>query len=529
MKDSQDIETATTAFQTPSMSAQPDSKTRRYDRQLRLWAASGQSALESARVLVVSASATSTSILKNLVLPGIGHFTILDPDVVSQEDAGNNFFFEGPDSVGKSRAQEAVRLLRELNESVEGAPDAGYLAERLADASYLSSFSLIIVHNLSATLLDALSKLLWSDPSLPPLIVVRSAGFLAEFFIQIHEHTVVDSHPEVAPSLRIDRSFPTLNEYARSLDFDGMDATDHGHIPYVVILVRALDEWKVSHDGQPPKTFSERTEFKKTITKMKKKSDEENFDEAVAQAYRAWTKTGVPPEIEALFSDPALDTLSPASPPFFQLLAALKTFTARPPYTLPLTPTLPDMKADTGSYVHLQKLYKAQAEEEKAQFTAILRQSGVEVDPAVVDEFVRNAHGLKVIRGHRWGALDEDPLATANLMLSEGARKVTAIHLALSSLSHLLVENPNSQDVTEERLIAYIQNALPGYSELPAEINVAVGEVARTPTADLPNTAAFLGGLVAQEAIKVITRQYVPVKGICVVDLIGSWTGILDV
>ena len=103
----------------------------------RLWAASGQSALESARVLVVSASATSTSILKNLVLPGVGHFTILDPDLVSQEDAGNNFFFEGLDSVDKSRAREAVRLLLELNDSVEGNPDANVrLVKPMSDLSH---------------------------------------------------------------------------------------------------------------------------------------------------------------------------------------------------------------------------------------------------------------------------------------------------------------------------------------------------------------------------------------------------------
>ena len=90
-----------------------------------LWAASGQSALESSRILVVSASATSTSILKNLVLPGIGHFTILDPELVTPEDAGNNFFLEGMDSVGKSRAEEAVRLLREMNDSVSGEANTG--------------------------------------------------------------------------------------------------------------------------------------------------------------------------------------------------------------------------------------------------------------------------------------------------------------------------------------------------------------------------------------------------------------------
>lgn len=49
----------------------------------------------------------------------------------------------------------------------------------------------------------------------------------------------------------------------------------------------------------------------------------------------------------------------------------------------------------------------------------------------------------------------------------------------------------------------------------------------RSPTADLPNTAAFLGGLVAQEVIKMITKQYVPICGYCVVDLVETWTGIL--
>jgi NEDD8-activating enzyme E1 regulatory subunit len=52
---------------------------------------------------------------------------------------------------------------------------------------------------------------------------------------------------------------------------------------------------------------------------------------------------------------------------------------------------------------------------------------------------------------------------------------------------------------------------------------------ARSPTADLPNTAAFLGGLVAQEIIKMVTRQYVPVKGYCLIDLVGAWTGVMAV
>lgn len=51
----------------------------------------------------------------------------------------------------------------------------------------------------------------------------------------------------------------------------------------------------------------------------------------------------------------------------------------------------------------------------------------------------------------------------------------------------------------------------------------------RTPTADLPTTAALLGGFIAQEAIKLVTRQYVPIDGVCVIDLIASTTGTIKV
>lgn len=57
--------------------------------------------------------------LKNLVLPGIGGFTVVDPAVVTETDLGVNFFVS-EESLGKSRAEETCRYLRELNSDVEG-------------------------------------------------------------------------------------------------------------------------------------------------------------------------------------------------------------------------------------------------------------------------------------------------------------------------------------------------------------------------------------------------------------------------
>ncbi|KAI2579019.1 NEDD8 activating enzyme E1 subunit 1, partial [Homo sapiens] len=84
-----------------------------------LWGDHGQEALESAHVCLINATATGTEILKNLVLPGIGSFTIIDGNQVSGEDAGNNFFLQRS-SIGKNRAEAAMEFLQELNSDVSG-------------------------------------------------------------------------------------------------------------------------------------------------------------------------------------------------------------------------------------------------------------------------------------------------------------------------------------------------------------------------------------------------------------------------
>jgi NEDD8-activating enzyme E1 regulatory subunit len=110
---------AATSLPTPLQG--PTAKERRYDRQLRLWGATGQAALEDSHVLLINSGpgVVGVEALKNLVLPGVGQYTILDDAIVKEEDLGVNFFLE-EESLGKSRAEETVRLLCELNPDVKG-------------------------------------------------------------------------------------------------------------------------------------------------------------------------------------------------------------------------------------------------------------------------------------------------------------------------------------------------------------------------------------------------------------------------
>lgn len=55
---------------------------------------------------------------------------------------------------------------------------------------------------------------------------------------------VIDTHSETAPSLRLDKPFDSLLMHARALDLESLDAMDHSHIPFVIILIKALEDWK---------------------------------------------------------------------------------------------------------------------------------------------------------------------------------------------------------------------------------------------------------------------------------------------
>ena len=75
----------------------------KYDRQLRLWGGHGQRLLGNSAVLLLNATGAGTETLKNLILPAVGRFTIVDHVNVTERDCGNNFFVT-KDSIGKPRA-----------------------------------------------------------------------------------------------------------------------------------------------------------------------------------------------------------------------------------------------------------------------------------------------------------------------------------------------------------------------------------------------------------------------------------------
>ncbi|OJJ68729.1 hypothetical protein ASPBRDRAFT_132944 [Aspergillus brasiliensis CBS 101740] len=89
-----------------------------YDRQIRLWGVKAQEKLRSANILLITFKALANEVAKNLVLAGIGSLTIVDHEVVTEEDLGAQFFIN-EEHLGQNRAQAAAPSVRAMNPRVQ--------------------------------------------------------------------------------------------------------------------------------------------------------------------------------------------------------------------------------------------------------------------------------------------------------------------------------------------------------------------------------------------------------------------------
>jgi molybdopterin/thiamine biosynthesis adenylyltransferase len=266
-----------------SSSVFPSAHDSKYDRQLRLWGSHGQAALESAHIAVLGSSGTAAEALKNLVLPNIGKFTIIDNAIVTEADLGQNFFVTS-DWLGKSRSEAVKVLLSELNAEVQG--------------HHIHHNPLDIIHNRLESFAQYDLVLATQGPChayLPladylyqrniPFIYLRSYGLLGHVRLQIREHFIVESHPSndrydlyIHPQQLV--NWPELKAYCDQFPLDkpirmqnnnqtdnamnsaaapdgnanapndqtasssssllvsplGMDSEEHSHVPYIAIL-----------------------------------------------------------------------------------------------------------------------------------------------------------------------------------------------------------------------------------------------------------------------------------------------------
>lgn len=88
------------------------------------------------------------------------------------------------------------------------------------------------------------------------------------------------------------------------------------------------------------------------------------------------------------------------------------------------------------------------------------------------------------------------------------------IYLALTSTSH-------ADTATAQDIMTLITKRVPLAVDKDRIVKAAE-EVARSGGSELHNISAVIGGMVAQEMIKIITKQYIPIDNTCIFDGIDS-------
>ncbi|CAK7264236.1 hypothetical protein SEPCBS57363_000978 [Sporothrix epigloea] len=527
--------TAIVSSQTPPILHGPSEKERKYDRQLRLWAASGQAALELANILIVNAGSGTVVVetLKNLILPGVGRFTIYDDTTVEEADLGVNFFLEEA-SVGQSRAKCCTELLLELNPEVEGdwhpKPESSLGLAELLESS--PTFTMILyAHPTPQSVLDLLQK--YGEENKTPLVSVHSAGFYSYFRIRLPgAFPIVDTHPDetATTDLRLLAPWPELSKFAEDLtaNIDTLDAHEHGHLPYIAILLHFLEQWRLDHDGKDPATYKEKTAFRQTVADGARRDNpeggEENFDEAVGAVLRNIERPSLPFGLREVFEYEAQGFESTSG--FWIIAQAVKQFYEKHK-ALPLSGKVPDMKAQSKVYIELQTIYKNKARKDAAEVLATVQAApgGTEVDVGEVDIFCKNAAFVKLITAtppgeNRLAKVFEQEMANdENAEITMAPLSLAPIYLALQATS--LTSSSSTEEILEK-----IEQTVPGANKYE-RVRLVADELARTGGGELHNISAFTGGMVAQEMIKIITKQYVPIDNTCIFDGIASRCQIL--
>jgi amyloid beta precursor protein binding protein 1 len=211
----------------------------------------------------------------------------------------------------------------------------------------------------------------------------------------------------------------------------------------------------------------------------------------------------------------------------------------------PLPGSIPDMKAMSADYIDLQNIYKAKARADVAEVTESVRDLEAKLDrkhqvsAKEIEAFCKGAAFVKLIHGSPLLV----PSSVIDMSLSAKQVKLFAqqlsdeesllpIHLAIMA-NDMVHSHPSTRpDQYTAELIEHIWTEEPTFDKASAleRTRVILEEIERAGFGgELHNISALTGGMVAQEAIKVLTKQYIPVDNTCVFDGIKSKTQVFKI
>jgi len=376
------------------------------------------------------------------------------------------------------------------------------------------------------------------------LFVVRAYGFLGYLRIVTPEHAIVESHPEEPEEdLRLANPFPALTAFSQSVNLSQLDSHLHSHVPYVVLLLQNTQKWTAEHGGAVPTSREDKNQFKLQVREGQNDPGESNFLEAIAQSYRISSSLSVSSTVREILSDDAATNLTDKSSSFWVLAAAVRDFVAANNGLPPVLGSIPDMTADTHSFLALQQVYQKKAQEDIEAVTnnvvSHLKKLGRAPDSIPADEiklFCKSSQSLRLIRTR--SLAQEYAKETANTDLLRSTLEETpnngVFYILLRAVDRFFVQHGRYPGWTDQQVAGDFALLKVHVDALVSELGLNtigeeyIHEICRFGASEMHNIGAFLGGVAAQEAIKILTHQWVPLKNTLVYNAMDSTTTVLD-
>jgi amyloid beta precursor protein binding protein 1 len=217
------------------------------------------------------------------------------------------------------------------------------------------------------------------------------------------------------------------------------------------------------------------------------------------------------------------------------------------------------MKAQSADYIALQNVYRSKSQKDIAAVLSTVRevekklQRSKPIDAKEIEAFCKGAAWVKLIRGRalkipdRVGHIDWADREKMVIRELQDESSLMALNVALLALD-ATIENLNVKSSSPKVLLAACHNEsfkgdftaraigisnplLADAEQEDAEsvrerLTKLCAEIVRTGPVEMHNIASLAGGMVAQEVIKAVTKQYVPVDNTCIFDGIASKAGV---
>lgn len=392
---------------------------------------------------------------------------------------------------------------------------------------FFKNFSVVVSCGLSEKSVIKLSNLLWELNI--PLMSCKSVGFLGSARIQVKEYCVIETHPDNKhQDLRLEEPFETLKEHVDNIALGSK-------VPWLVVLYKHLQIYREKHDGKLPTTYKEKSELREMI-RSSMTADEENYEEAIRSVNSSFGGGKVNSSVREILNDNCSINLNKDSTPFWIMARAVKDFVEKDGKGyLPLPGTLPDMTAETSSYINLQNIYRAKAlQDADAVFRRVqellkeLNKSSDWISEKDVRLFCREAAYLAVTRGTKVSDEYEKGSRTATIADElENPDSLMGHYVALRAMERFQTEHgytPGEVQVeTDPARIKSQASRLLNDWGVTAQINDDLfHEICRYGGAEIHSISACLGGCCAHEIIKLVTRQYKPFDNTIIYDGIKS-------